>query len=292
MTLTLHLGTSKLAGSFVELLDAAVGHFEWLDTAPYYCDGRLPDLLGEAQQRVQFFEVTTRVPCAGSPGQPSADTSYPLGWIGSSIRKQLKQARLDHFSLVLLERWDCSWDPSRVRGELRNLQREGLAKQIGISVPDSAPGAAEAFSDSFEMVIQGDGSLARRNFLKPWQDTYRSQGHALQARAPFFHGLFAKSFSYEAVIGEGSARSSLFKTLGKGLESIRSAYTRAAAELGTTVDVLALAYVRELLGNGGVILGCSSAPQLAWNIRAWYQSSDLLVKSPISTAIPNLRIGE
>lgn len=289
MSVELHIGTPTSARRFHDVLTAAAGRTSHVDTAPYYCDGDALAVLGDDRKLAQSFQITTRVPCLADPGVAGEAECYPPGWIARSTRAQLAACRLDQFHSVLLERWHSGWDAARVTDELAKIAADGLCVSVGVALPDTEPLAALALAGKPDQtIVQGDASLLNRSFLDVIS-RYAERGHALQVRAPLFHGLLGPQLDLPRVTREPTPRGGLFSRLGDHAPRLRERYLAAARELGTEIHILAIAYVMRRLANGGIVLGCSSADQVHANVAAWERARQLSGRLAVGS-VPGDRI--
>ncbi|MBL8954427.1 MAG: aldo/keto reductase [Myxococcaceae bacterium] len=283
------LGTSALApASFVNVVRAAPAlGVRSLDAAPYY--GEVLQLLAVTRE-ADALGVTTRIPCVGDPSLANVDAVYPAGWVARSVEQQLRASGRTHFDLVLLERWDGRWHPTRVAAEARAAIGSGACRAFGVSLPDTNPEAAlDLVACGPFTVVQGDTSLMRRRFVRDFAPRYRSLGARIQGRAPFFHGALRGDFDRE---GE-APRNRRHAGMRRMLQSLNGAgarqrYLAWAGERGLALEAVALAFALSEVDD--VVVGVSSAAQLG-QLGETLSAARALSLAELAS-LPDVRVGE
>ena len=119
----------------------------FIDTAAGYGNGRSERLIAEvlrareAAGRKQEIFVATKTPPAPGAWPPSpydrADERYPEHYVRESVAERMRNLGVSQIDLLQLHTWTRAWnrDPAPFK-LLRQLQREGLIRLIGVSTPE------------------------------------------------------------------------------------------------------------------------------------------------------------
>jgi aryl-alcohol dehydrogenase-like predicted oxidoreductase len=118
----------------------------FIDTAAVYGNGRSERLIGQvlrerAARKPENILVATKTPPSPGIWPPSpycqADERYGEDYLRTNIRERLAQLGADRIDLLQLHTWTRAWNrnptPFKV---LRQFQREGLVRLIGVSTPE------------------------------------------------------------------------------------------------------------------------------------------------------------
>ncbi len=230
------------------------------DTAAAYQDAQLRLRPWAAQ-----LQITTKV--------SGADPRSILGQVTDS----LSALGCSKVHTVLLHDWEAL--PVGTRGkavaELRKVQEANLVVRVGVSVYDEVglTWAAEAFGDLGAVQVPAN-ALDRRLDASVVLKSLRAGGTQVQVRSAFLQGLLAAP-----------------TTTGLGLHPDVKIFHNAAEEAGQSGLELALAHVRALPWADTIILGVTSAHEIAEIIRVWDQvpaasAPPLLASSDLSLIDP------
>src|SRR5437764_988042 len=117
----------------------------FIDTAQVYGDGRservISKVLAGRRGGQQIF-VATKIPPTPEGEWPptpydTCDERYPTAYLRQRVERSLRDLRTEALDVVQLHSWTRAWnrDPSALR-VLRDLQKEGKLRGIGISTPE------------------------------------------------------------------------------------------------------------------------------------------------------------
>ena len=221
---------------------------------------------GDAEARLRPWasglQISTKV--AG------ADPATVAGQVGASLAAL---GRLD-VEIVLLHDWDALSAPTQrqAAAALRGAKAAGLVTRIGVSVYDEAGlvSAAEAF-ERLDVVQVPANALDRRLDASGTLAALRSGGTRVQVRSAFLQGLLAAPT-------DG----------GLGQHPDVEAFHRAAADADLTSLGMALAHVRALPWADDIVVGVTSAAELAAIVAAWQTVPASL--APMSLASADLSL--
>ena len=221
---------------------------------------------GDAEARLRPWasglQISTKV--AG------ADPATVAGQVGASLAAL---GRLD-VENVLLHDWDALSAPTQrqAAAALRGAKAAGLVTRIGVSVYDEAGlvSAAEAF-ERLDVVQVPANALDRRLDASGTLAALRSGGTRVQVRSAFLQGLLAAPT-------DG----------GLGQHPDVEAFHRAAADADLTSLGMALAHVRALPWADDIVVGVTSAAELAAIVAAWQTVPASL--APMSLASADLSL--
>ncbi|MGC4028592.1 MAG: aldo/keto reductase [Steroidobacteraceae bacterium] len=115
----------------------------FIDTAQGYGDGRSERLIGRvlAQRPRDRVYVATKIPPAAGSWPPSPydrlEECYGERYLRERLERSLRDLQTDCIDLVQLHTWTRAWNREPAAFEtLRELQREGKIRGIGISTPE------------------------------------------------------------------------------------------------------------------------------------------------------------
>ena len=221
---------------------------------------------GDAEARLRPWasglQITTKV--AG------ADPDTIAGQVEASLAAL---GRLD-IEIVLLHDWDALSAPTQrqAAAALRDAKAAGVVTRIGVSVYDEAglASAAEAF-ERLDVVQVPANALDRRLDASGTLAALRAGGTRVQVRSAFLQGLLAAPT-------DG----------GLGQHPDVEAFHRAAADADLTSLGMALAHVRALPWADDIVVGVTSAAELAAIVAAWQTVPASL--APMSLASADLSL--
>jgi aryl-alcohol dehydrogenase-like predicted oxidoreductase len=222
---------------------------------------------GDAEARLRPWasglEITTKVAGAG-PATIAGQVEAALAALG----------RLD-VEIVLLHDWDALSAPTQrqAAAALRDAKAAGLVTRIGVSVYNEAGlvSAAEAF-ERLDVVQVPANALDRRLDASGTLAALRAGGTRVQVRSAFLQGLLAAPT--DGGLGQHP--------------DVEAFHRAAAAEVGRTSLGMALAHVRALPWADDIVVGVTSAAELAAIVAAWQTVPASL--APMSLASADLSL--
>ena len=226
-----------------------------IDTAPGY--GESEDIIGRFieernQEVLNIPRIITKIPSQNQCNPVmSEDVNNNLF---NSIKSSLKRLKLDAVDVCLLhDPADLTSFNGRVVSSLINIKREGLVKQIGVSVysPEEVQKAIDL--DCFDIVEVPinilDHRLIREGLLNQLSDLKIK----VYARSVFLQGLLF--FNPDNLPEE-------LKMAKAPLEKLKL----LSLDSGLKPHQLSLLFVRDLVGIDKVVIGCETLEQLKDNI--------------------------
>ena len=202
---------------------------------------------GDAEARLRPWasglQITTKV-AGAAPDRIAGQVEASLAALG----------RLD-VEIVLLHDWDALSAPTQrqAAAALRDAKAAGLVTRIGVSVYNEAGlvSAAEAF-ERLDVVQVPANALDRRLDASGTLAALRAGGTRVQVRSAFLQGLLAAPT--DGCLGQ---------------HPDVEAFHRAAADADLTSLGMALAHVRALPWADDIVVGVTSAAELAAIVAAW-----------------------
>ena len=117
----------------------------FVDTAAGYGNGHSERLIGrvldDRKLRGKVYVATKTPPESNGPWPPSpycrADDRYPEAYLRRNVEERLRNLRADTIDLLQLHTWTRAWnDDPRPLLVLRQLQKEGKVRHVGVSTPE------------------------------------------------------------------------------------------------------------------------------------------------------------
>lgn len=142
----LYFGTWQLSGQFKDLtntqienlIQVALTHGIYkFDTASVYGQGNIEKILGACLP--QEARVLTKIPAILKPdAQTPVDKCYSCDSIHRGAEQSLSRLGRDFIDILLLHNWMPLWQKNAtyILETLKELKRIGIARQVGISLPN------------------------------------------------------------------------------------------------------------------------------------------------------------
>lgn len=114
----------------------------FIDTAIAYGDGKSEQVIGKVlRESSEEIYVASKIPPKPGPWPPSpyciAEERYPEDHLRKSVEITLKNLQRDHIDIMQLHTWTRAWNRDPVPLQiLRELQKEGKIRFIGVSTPE------------------------------------------------------------------------------------------------------------------------------------------------------------
>ena len=258
------------------LLDTALEHgVTMIDTADVYAQGRSEEILGELLGRRRDDVVLASkvgIPRAGEKGRPLTASAVRAGVQGS-----LRRLRTDHLDLYYLHQPDWGTPIEETLGTMTTLVAEGLVREVGVSnFPSWQIAEVRALRGSTAgwpdvRVSQPQYNLLSRRLEDEYARFSTRAGLVNITYNPLAGGLLTGKYRGEGDVPEQGSRFSSAQYRERywhgeqfrAVERLRG----VAADAGTTLPGLSLAW---LLGSplvGAVLLGASRLEHLVDNLR-------------------------
>jgi aryl-alcohol dehydrogenase-like predicted oxidoreductase len=250
--------------------DAGVNFF---DTADVYSEGESERLLGKAlAPRRHDVVLATKV--RGRLGTGPNDVGLSRGHILASIDASLKRLGTDYVDLYQIHGFDPLVPLDDTLRALEQVVQAGKVRYLGCSNLAAwqlmkALGISERHGWARFDSLQAYYSIAGRDLEREMVPLLEDQGVGLMVWSPLAGGFLSGKFSREGG-PEGTRRASFdFPPIDKERAySVLDVMRAVAAEKGTTVPRVALAWVLHQKWVSSVIIGAKSDEQLTDNLGA------------------------
>ncbi len=268
-------GSKEVEGLLGASLDAGVN---FIDTADVYSEGESETLVGGALKALgrprDQIVVATKVRGRVGPGVNQVGLSR--GHILDGIDASLRRLGLDHVDLYQIHGFDPSTPIEETVRALDAVVRSGKARYVGFSnLPAWLAMKAIAYADANGLArfqsAQVYYSIAGRDIEREVVPMAQSEGVAILPWSPLAGGLLSGKFDPEAKAGpEGARRSSFdFPPVDRArLPRVLGALRKVAADSGTSVARVALAWHLTRPFVTSVIIGAKTRDQLTDNLAA------------------------
>jgi aryl-alcohol dehydrogenase-like predicted oxidoreductase len=209
-------GSSDEAEWTAAMLSALERGVSFIDTARAY--GESERIVGRALRQWSGERpfVATKIESLGPArrwGMPvDVETAYPRGHIRASAERSLKELGLDHVDLMQLHIWWPTWGVGDYwMDDLQALKSDGLARHVGVSIPDhrsdmALPIVQSGLIDSVQTIINIFDPLALDNLVPSCQQ----HGVAVIGRCILDEGGLTGAIAQDTVFAEGDYRHGYF----------------------------------------------------------------------------------
>lgn len=170
-------GTQSDADSLAALRRALDLGCNFIDTAQAYGDGKSERLIGQVlrERAGSRVYVTTKIPPVPGLWPPGPydriDERYPEAYLRERVERSLRDLQTDCIDIVLLHTWTRAWNRHPAALEtLRELQKEGKLRGIGISTPEQDQNSLvdlmrQGWLDAVQVIYNIFDQEARAEFL-------------------------------------------------------------------------------------------------------------------------------
>jgi aryl-alcohol dehydrogenase-like predicted oxidoreductase len=278
----------RLVGKAIE---AGVNFF---DTADVYSEGESERLLGKALG-AHRKDVVLATKVRGRAGAGPNDVGLSRGHIHASIDASLRRLGTDYVDLYQIHGFDPLVPLDETLRALEDVVRSGKVRYLGCSNLAAwqimkAIGVSERHGWSRFDSLQAYYSIAGRDLEREVAPLLKDQGVGLMVWSPLAGGLLSGKFSRDGGGPEGTRRATFdFPPVDKERAfRVVDVMRAVAAEKGTTVPRVALAWLLHQRFVSTVIIGAKSEEQLADNLGAAEValSADELAKLDAVSALP------
>ena len=269
----------KLGAEEVEVMigSALDGGVNFIDTADVYSEGESERLVGAALKALgrprEQVVVATKVRGRTGPGpnQVGLSRAHVLAGIDASLAR----LQLDHVDLYQIHGVDTATPIEETVRALDDVVRAGKARYVGFcNLPAwyamKALAFAEANGLSRFVSAQMYYSIAGRDLEREVAPMCQDQGLAILPWSPLAGGLLSGKFDPDKPGPEGARRTSFdFPPVDRArLPGVLKALREVAAQTGTSVARVALAWMLTKPFVTSVIIGAKTLDQLADNLAA------------------------
>ncbi|WP_017815144.1 aldo/keto reductase [Paenibacillus shenyangensis] len=279
---TIGLGTNAVGGhNLFQNLDEEEGKdfvrealqldINFIDTADIYGLGRSEELVGEVLKEYKRDDIVV----ATKGGQHwfddgSVKTDNHPEYLRQAVEKSLQRMQLDHVDLYYLHFPDGQTPLAESIGELSRLKKEGKIRAIGISNV-SLEQLKEANQQQDISVLQASYNMLDRSAESDLLPYCREQQISFIPYGPLAFGLLGGGFAPDTRLDPQDWRNSIpffqpdqfHQTL-----AIVEKLKEIAAEKGTTLPNLALAWLLAQDGVDSVIPGGKNKVRIRENVEA------------------------
>ena len=216
-------GEQKDSDSLAALHRALDLGCNFIDTAAGYGDGRSEKLVGQALRdrtaagkKDQVF-VATKTPPSEGPWPPSpycrASERYSEKYLRDNIATRLANLGVPQIDLLQLHTWSRAWnrDPSPFK-ILRQLQKEGLVRLIGISTPEHDQNSViDLMRGGWVDAVQVIYNLFEQEPAAELLEVAQECGVGIIVRVAFDEGVLTGKFNADTRFPEDDFRSRYFQ---------------------------------------------------------------------------------
>ncbi|MBM2614917.1 aldo/keto reductase [Actinoplanes sp. LDG1-06] len=245
-----------------------------IDTADFYTAGESERILGSLIKQAGNRErlvLTGKFTNSIDPADPNASGNGRKHII-RAVEASLRRLGTDYLDLYLLHTWDRITPVEEVVRTLDDLVRAGKIRHGGLSdVPAWYAARAQSWAEAHAMAplvtVQLPYSLVNRSIEPEFVPMAQALGMGITAWSPVAGGLLTGKYRRSADGLDGSGR------LAGGAVSehdwrVIEALEGVAADLGRPMAQVAVNWVATRPGVASVVLGASSAQQVASNLAA------------------------
>jgi aryl-alcohol dehydrogenase-like predicted oxidoreductase len=233
-----------------------------IDTAAGYGDGRSERLIAQAlNERAANGQsgrvlVATKTPPTNGIWPPSpycrADDRYPAAYLRENIAQRCHNLGVDQLDLLQLHTWTRAWnrDPTPFKA-LRELQREGRVRLIGVSTPEQDQNSVidlmrGGWVDSVQVIY----NLLEQEPAAELLDVAKEHGVAVIVRVVFDEGALTGKFTAETRFAPDDFRAKYFE--GDRLGRVISRTAEIKRDLEGTGYTLPQAAIKWVLAHPAV----------------------------------------
>ncbi|MEI7809828.1 MAG: aldo/keto reductase [Verrucomicrobiota bacterium] len=225
----------------------------FIDTAQGYGDGHSEQIIGRVlkERRGERIYVATKIPPQSGAWPPTPydqiEVRYPEAYIRERVEASLRSLQTDCLDLLQLHTWTRAWNRNPTALEvLRQLQKEGKLRGIGISTPEQDQNSLvdvmrRGWLDAAQVIYNIFEQEPAAEFLP----VAREHNVGVIVRVAFDEGALTGKFTEQTKFAEGEFRQNYFagdrlpRTV-KRVEKIRSAIGSAESDLATAALKFAL----------------------------------------------------
>jgi aryl-alcohol dehydrogenase-like predicted oxidoreductase len=269
-----HWGVQSDADSTAALHRALDLGCTFIDTAAGYGDGRSERLIGEvlraraaAGRKEKIFVATKTPPDAGIwPPSPYdvAEQRYSEKYLRANLETRLANLGVKQLDLLQLHTWTRAWNRNPTPFKLlRQFQKEGLVRLIGISTPEQDQNAViDLIRGGWVDAVQVIYNLFEQEPAAELLDAAREAGVAIIVRVAFDEGVLTGKFTADTKFAADDFRAKYFEgdRLGRAVARVAEIQKDLAGS-GYTLPQAALKWVLAHPAVSTVIPGIRSVAQ-------------------------------
>ena len=288
------LGAAEVEGIVGASLDAGVN---FIDTADVYAEGESERLTGAALKALarprENVIVATKV--RGRMGAGVNQVGLSRGHIFDAVDASLRRLGLDYIDLYQIHGLDRETPIEETVRALDDVVRAGKVRYVGycnLSAWHAMKALAFADHNRYARFVSAQMyySIAGRDIEREVVPMAQAEGVAILPWSPLAGGLLSGKFDPDGPKPEGARRSSFdFPPVDRArLPGVLKALREVAAEAGTSVARVALAWQLTRPFVTSVIIGAKTREQLTDNLAAvdLALTPDQVVKLDAASALP------
>ncbi|TCM07443.1 aldo/keto reductase [Sphingomonas sp. PP-CC-3G-468] len=252
-------------------LDAGIN---FIDNANVYANGQSEEIVGQALKTVGVARkdvvLTTKFEHATGAGPNDGGGSRVH--IVEALKASLKRLGTDHVDLYQMHGWDPATPVEETLRALEDVVRQGLVRYIGVSnwaawQVATALGVSDALRASRFQTYQGYYSLVGREIEREVTPMLDAHGMGLIVFSPLAGGFLTGKYRDGA---DGGRRATIpFPPVDEERGTkVLDALDPIAAAHGTTLEAVAIAWLRQQKAVTSIIMGVKSVEQLEANLKA------------------------
>ncbi|PPU77994.1 MULTISPECIES: aldo/keto reductase [Xanthomonas] len=265
-----------------------------IDTANVYSNGQSEAMIGRALQRhgIARHEVVLATKAAHATGAGPNDAGTSRHHLMHQVKQSLKRLGTDHIDLYQLHGWDPATPIEETLRALDDLVRQGHVRYVGVSnwaawQAARALGIAERLNLTRPQVYQGYYSLAGRDAERELVPLLAAEQMALLVFSPLAGGYLTGKYRQGQQAGRRATVPfpPVDEARGEGLLAVMD---EVASTHGSTLEAVALAWLRQQPVVTSIVLGVTSVQQLDANLLASdvTLSADALAALDQASALP------
>jgi aryl-alcohol dehydrogenase-like predicted oxidoreductase len=260
-----------------EVLDAVAlrafnAGINFIDTANVYSGGETEEMVGHMLKKhhVPRHNVVISTKAEHATGEGPNDGGASRHHITHQVKESLRRLGTDYIDLYQMHGWDPVTPVEETLRALDDMVRQGHVRYIGVSnwaawQTMQALGVSDRLNLTRIQSYQGYYSMVGRDIEREVLPMLRSESLGLMVYSPLAGGYLTGK--YRSGRSEGRRATIQFPPVDDALgQNILSAMDAVAAEHGTSMESVAIAWLRQQPGVTSVILGVKSVEQLDANL--------------------------
>ncbi|MGU3422793.1 aldo/keto reductase [Methylobacterium sp. D54C] len=252
-------------------VDAGVN---FIDTADVYAEGQSEEILGQAIRNlgIRRKDIVLATKFEHPTGQGPNDAGGSRKHIVDAVEASLKRLGTDHIDLYQMHGWDPATPVEETVAALDDLVRRGLVRYLGVSnwaawQVATALGIAERTGAARFQSYQGYYSLVGREIERDVAPMLEHHGLSLIAFSPLAGGYLTGK--YRGGGDEGRRKTIPFPPVDEARGAkLLDAMEPIATAHETSLEAVALAWLRRQRSVASIITGVKSVEQLDANLKA------------------------
>jgi len=197
-----HWGMQRETDSIQALNKAIALGINFIDTAIAYGDGKSEQIIGKVlRDRSEEIFIASKIPPQPGPWPPSpychAEERYPEKYLRDSIDFSLKNLQCDVIDVMQLHTWTRAWnrDPFPLQ-VLRELQKEGKVRFIGVSTPEHDQNALiDLMKNGWVDAVQVIYNIFEQEPAAEFLPVAQENGIGVIVRMPFDEGVLTGKYT-------------------------------------------------------------------------------------------------